>query len=39
MLKPIRWNTFLRDFIVIQIGFLLYGVRFRQVLPQMKEEC
>ena len=26
MLKPIRWNTFIRDFIVIQIGFLLYGL-------------
>jgi uncharacterized membrane protein YczE len=26
MLKPIRWNTFLRDFIVTQIGFLLYGL-------------
>ena len=26
MLKPIRWNTFLRDFIVIQFGFLLYGL-------------
>jgi len=26
MLKPIRWNTFIRDFIVIQIGFMLYGV-------------
>jgi uncharacterized membrane protein YczE len=26
MLKSIRWNTFLRDFIVIQIGFLLYGL-------------
>lgn len=26
MLKPVRWNTFLRDFIVIQIGFLLYGL-------------
>lgn len=26
MLKPIRWNTFARDFIVIQIGFLLYGL-------------
>ena len=25
MLKPIRWNTFLRDFFVIQLGFLLYG--------------
>jgi len=26
MLRPIRWNTFIRDFIVIQIGFLLYGL-------------
>ena len=26
MLKPIRWNTFIRDFIVIQIGFFLYGL-------------
>ena len=26
MLKPIRWKTFLKDFIVIQIGFLLYGL-------------
>jgi uncharacterized membrane protein YczE len=26
MLKPIRWNTFLRDFFVIQIGFLMYGL-------------
>jgi uncharacterized membrane protein YczE len=26
MLRPIRWNTFVRDFIVIQIGFLLYGL-------------
>jgi uncharacterized membrane protein YczE len=26
MLKPIRWNTIIRDFIVIQIGFLLYGL-------------
>jgi hypothetical protein len=26
MLKPIRWNTFVRDFIVIQIGFALYGL-------------
>src|ERR687891_1104084 len=26
MLKPIRWNTFLRDFFVIQIGFMLYGL-------------
>ena len=26
MLKPIRWNTFIRDFLVIQTGFLLYGL-------------
>jgi uncharacterized membrane protein YczE len=26
MLKPIRWNTFVRDFLVIQIGFLLFGL-------------
>jgi uncharacterized membrane protein YczE len=26
MLKPIRWNTFLRDFIRIQIGFILFGL-------------
>ena len=26
MLKSIRWNTFIRDFLVIQIGFLLYGL-------------
>jgi len=26
MLRPIRWNTFLRDLFVIQIGFLLYGL-------------
>jgi uncharacterized membrane protein YczE len=26
MLKPVLWNTFIRDFIVIQIGFLLYGL-------------
>jgi len=26
MLKPIRWNTFVRDFFVIQIGFMLYGL-------------
>ena len=26
MLKPVRWNTFLRDFLVIQIGFLLFGL-------------
>ena len=26
MLRPVRWNTFLRDLLVIQIGFLLYGL-------------
>src|SRR5512145_3098305 len=26
MLKPIRWNTFSRDFLVIQIGFALFGL-------------
>jgi len=26
MLKPIRWNTLIRDFLVIQVGFLLYGL-------------
>ena len=26
MLKPVRWNTFVRDFIVIQIGFALFGL-------------
>lgn len=26
MLRPIRWNTFIRDLLVIQIGFLLYGL-------------
>jgi uncharacterized membrane protein YczE len=26
MLIPIRWNTFFRDLVVIQIGFLLYGL-------------
>ena len=26
MLRPIRWNTFVKDFFVIQIGFLLYGL-------------
>jgi uncharacterized membrane protein YczE len=26
MLKPVRWNTFLRDFFVIQIGFALFGL-------------
>src|SRR6185503_6164893 len=26
MLKSIRWNTFLRDFFVIQIGFAIFGL-------------
>jgi uncharacterized protein len=26
MLRPVRWNTFIRDLFVIQIGFLLYGL-------------
>src|SRR6266498_1517736 len=26
MLKLIRWNTFIRDFLVIQIGFALFGL-------------
>ena len=25
MFKPIRWHTFPRDFLVIQVGFLLFG--------------
>ncbi len=26
MLKPVRWNSFIRDFLVIQIGFALFGL-------------
>jgi uncharacterized protein len=26
MLKSIRWNTFIKDFIVIQIGFAMFGL-------------
>lgn len=26
MFKPVRWNTFIRDFIRIEIGFLLFGL-------------
>ncbi|MCE9646682.1 MAG: hypothetical protein K8S20_11850 [Chloroflexi bacterium] len=26
MLKPIRWKTFLRDFIRIEVGFMLFGL-------------
>ena len=25
-MKPVRWNTFIRDFLVIQIGFALFGL-------------
>jgi len=32
MLKPVRWNTFLRDLLVIQIGFLLYGLALALVI-------
>jgi uncharacterized membrane protein YczE len=26
MFIPVRWNTFIRDFVVIQIGFVLFGL-------------
>ena len=26
MLKPVRWNTFVRDFVVIQVGFAIFGL-------------
>ncbi len=26
MLKPVRWKTFPREFLIIQIGFLIYGL-------------
>ena len=26
MFKPIRWKQFPRDFLVIQVGFLLFGL-------------
>lgn len=26
MLKPVRWNTFIRDFFVIQVGFAMFGL-------------
>jgi len=32
MLKPIRWNTFVRDLFVIQIGFLLYGLALSMII-------
>jgi len=31
-LKPVRWNTFLRDLLVIEIGFLLYGLSIALVI-------
>jgi len=32
MLRPIRWNTFVRDLFVIQIGFMLYGLALALVI-------
>jgi len=32
MLRPIRWNTFIRDLIVIQIGFMLYGLALSMII-------
>jgi len=32
MLKPIRWNTFIRDLLVIQFGFFLYGLAIALVI-------
>jgi uncharacterized membrane protein YczE len=26
MLKPVRWNSFFRDFIIAQLGYAIYGV-------------
>ena len=26
MFKPVRWNTFVKDFLRIQLGFALYGL-------------
>jgi uncharacterized protein len=26
ILKPVRWNTFIRDFLMIQVGFALFGL-------------
>ncbi|MFT3892011.1 MAG: hypothetical protein QM730_10285 [Anaerolineales bacterium] len=36
MLKPIRWNTFIRDFIVIQIGFGLFGL---SIAAMIRSNC
>jgi uncharacterized membrane protein YczE len=32
MLRPIRWNTFIRDLLVIQFGFMLYGLAISLVI-------
>ena len=32
MLRPIRWNTFARDLIVIQVGFMLYGLALSMIV-------
>lgn len=32
MLRPIRWNTFVRDLIVIQVGFMLYGLALSMIV-------
>ena len=32
MLRPIRWNTFFRDLLVIQVGFLLYGLALSMIV-------
>lgn len=32
MLRPIRWNTFVRDLIVIQVGFMLYGLALSMII-------
>lgn len=32
MLRPIRWNTFVRDLVVIQVGFMLYGLALSMIV-------
>ena len=32
LLRPIRWNTFIRDLIVIQVGFMLYGLALSMII-------
>ena len=36
MLRPIRWNTFVKDFFVIQIGFMLYGLALALLDPRKR---